>query len=80
MTQPILNQQQGIAMPKVKVKSNSGAKKRFKLTATKKAVHGKAGKRHLLTGKPTGRKKSLRGTEVLAKADTKKVHHMLPYA
>ena len=67
-------------MPKVKMKSNSGAKKRFKLSATKKAMHGKAGKRHLLTGKPNGRKKSLRGTEAVAKADTKKVHRLLPYA
>lgn len=67
-------------MPKVKVKSNSGAKKRFKLSASGKAVHGKSGKRHLLSNKARGRKKNLRGTEVLAKADTHKIHNMLPYA
>ena len=67
-------------MPKVKVKSNSGAKKRFKLSATKKAVHGKSGKRHLLSNKARSRKKNLRGTEALAKADTHKILKMLPYA
>lgn len=78
--QPILIQQQGITMPKVKVKSNSGAKKRFKFSATGKAMHGKAGKRHLLSNKARGRKKNLRGTEALAVADTHKIRHMLPYA
>ncbi|MGL4369148.1 MAG: 50S ribosomal protein L35 [Spirochaetota bacterium] len=67
-------------MAKVKVKSHSGAKKRFKLSATKKAMHGKAGKRHLLSNKPTGRKKSLRGTEAVSKSDTMRVRHLLPYA
>jgi large subunit ribosomal protein L35 len=63
-----------------KVKSHSGAKKRFKITAKGKVLHGKMGKRHLLTAKPTGRKKSLRGTEVMSEADAGRVRAMLPYA
>ncbi|HNX57798.1 MAG TPA: 50S ribosomal protein L35 [Spirochaetota bacterium] len=63
-----------------KMKSNSGAKKRFKITAKKKVVHGMQGKRHLLTAKPTGRKRSLRGTGVLAPMDAAKVRRCLPYA
>ena len=62
------------------MKSNSGAKKRFKITAKKKVVHGMQGKRHLLTAKPTGRKRSLRGTGVLAPMDAAKVRRCLPYA
>ncbi len=63
-----------------KMKSNSGAKKRFKITAKGKVLHGMQGKRHLLTAKPTGRKRSLRGTGVMAEADAAKVRRMLPYA
>ena len=63
-----------------KMKSNSGAKKRFKITAKKKVLHGMQGKRHLLTAKPTGRKRSLRGTGVLAPMDAAKVRRCLPYA
>jgi large subunit ribosomal protein L35 len=63
-----------------KMKSNSGAKKRFKITARKKVLHGKQGRRHLLTAKPTGRKRSLRGTEAMAPMDAARVRRLLPYA
>ena len=63
-----------------KVKSHSGAKKRFKVTAKGKVLHGKAGKRHLLTSKATGRKRNLRGTEATVDMEAKRVHRMLPYA
>ena len=43
-----------------KVKTNSSAKKRFKVTATGKITFQKAFKRHILTKKSTKRKRSLR--------------------
>ncbi len=43
-----------------KVKTHKGAKKRFKITAKGKVLHAKAGRRHLLTGKPSKRMRRLR--------------------
>ncbi len=43
-----------------KVKTNSSAKKRFKVTGTGKITHQKSFKRHILTKKSTKRKRHLR--------------------
>ena len=43
-----------------KVKTNSSAKKRFKVTGTGKITHQKAFKRHILTKKSKKRKRNLR--------------------
>ncbi len=43
-----------------KVKTNSSAKKRFKVTGTGKITHQKAFRRHLLTKKSKGRKRGMR--------------------
>jgi large subunit ribosomal protein L35 len=43
-----------------KVKTNSSAKKRFKVTASGEITFQKAFKRHILTKKSTKRKRSLR--------------------
>ncbi len=43
-----------------KVKTNSSAKKRFKVTGTGKITHQKAFKRHILTKKSTKRKRAMR--------------------
>ena len=43
-----------------KVKTNSSAKKRFKVTGTGKITHQKAFKRHILTKKSKKRKRALR--------------------
>jgi large subunit ribosomal protein L35 len=43
-----------------KVKTNSSAKKRFRVTGTGEITFQKAFKRHLLTKKSTKRKRSLR--------------------
>ncbi len=43
-----------------KVKTHKGARKRFKVTAKGKVFHAKAGRRHLLTGKPSKRMRRLR--------------------
>ncbi|AHF14203.1 50S ribosomal protein L35 [Niabella soli] len=43
-----------------KVKTNSSAKKRFKVTATGKITHQKSFKRHILTKKSKKRKRAMR--------------------
>ena len=43
-----------------KVKTNSSAKKRFKVTATGEITYQKAFKRHILTKKSNKRKRALR--------------------
>lgn len=43
-----------------KMKTHSGAKKRFRLTASGKVKRSKAGKNHILTKKTTKRKRGLR--------------------
>jgi large subunit ribosomal protein L35 len=62
-----------------KLKTHRGAAKRFKKTASGKFVRSKAFKQHILTSKSAKRKRQMRGTEVIAKADAKKLARMLPY-
>jgi large subunit ribosomal protein L35 len=54
-------------MPKIKTKS--GAKKRFKITGTGKVVYAHAGKRHGMIKRTTKQIRQLRGTNVLFKTD-----------
>ena len=61
-----------------KLKSHRGAAKRFKKTGTGKFVRSKAFKQHILTSKTRGRKRTLRGTVVVAAADQAKLRRMLP--
>ena len=58
-------------MPKVKTKS--GAKKRFKLTGTGKIKRKHAYKSHILTKKETKQKRNLTQTGLVSKQDTKSV-------
>jgi large subunit ribosomal protein L35 len=67
----------GDKMPKLKTKS--GVKKRFKLTATGKVKHGVAGKRHRLISHNAKYIRQNRGTDVLAVADTARVKLWAPY-
>jgi large subunit ribosomal protein L35 len=64
-------------MPKLKTKS--GVKKRFKLTATGKVKHGVAGKRHRLISHNAKYIRQNRGTRVLSDADTKTIKLWAPY-
>jgi large subunit ribosomal protein L35 len=64
-------------MPKVKTKS--GAKKRFKITGTGKIKRKSAFKNHILTKKETKQKRRLTKKSIVSKADTKNVKAMLPY-
>jgi large subunit ribosomal protein L35 len=63
-----------------KLKSHSGAKKRFKISARGKVMHKRAGARHLLQGMSSGRSRFLRRPEELNKTDAKVIKRLLPYA
>ncbi|MEX0758424.1 MAG: 50S ribosomal protein L35 [Tistlia sp.] len=64
-----------------KLKSKSGAKKRFSLTGSGKVRANPANLRHGLRKRPTKMKLQARGTMILSPADTKVVkRHFLPYA
>ena len=65
-------------MPKMKTKKS--AAKRFRFTASGKVKRGKAFKSHILTKKPTKRKRHLRGTTTANASDVGHVRAMLPYA
>ena len=65
-------------MPKVKTKS--GAKKRFKVTGTGKIKRKCAFKNHILTKKETKQKRRLRHKVLVRKEDLGSVKLMLPYA
>ena len=62
-------------MPKVKTKS--GAKKRFKLTGSGKIKRKHAFKSHILTKKETKQKRNLTHMGLVDKSDEKHVKHML---
>ncbi|MCX5783520.1 MAG: 50S ribosomal protein L35 [Elusimicrobia bacterium] len=62
-----------------KMKSHSGAKKRFKKTSKGKWTYKKSGLRHLMTGMPSSTGRSKRRRAVLAKAEGQKINIFLPY-
>lgn len=63
-----------------KLKSNRGAAKRLKRTASGLFLRSQSHKRHILTKKTPKRKRQLRPTLVLAPADQKAAERMLPYS
>jgi len=63
-----------------KMKTNSGAKKRFKITKNGKVKKANGWKSHLLEAKSPNRKRKLRGMTILSESEAKKVKRMLPYA
>ncbi len=63
-----------------KMKSKSGAAKRFKIRAGGSIKRGQAFKRHILTSKTTKNKRKLRGTEAILDSDKASIRAMLPYA
>jgi len=64
-------------MPKLKTKS--GAKKRFKLTATGKIKAGVAGKRHRLISHNGKYIRQNRGTQVMSDQDATIIKKWMPY-
>ncbi len=64
-------------MAKCKMKSHRGAMKRFRLTGTGKVKRSKAYKSHILTKKSPKRKRGLRKSTILSKADHKRIKSVL---
>jgi large subunit ribosomal protein L35 len=62
-----------------KLKTNRGAAKRFKVTASGKFKHRKAFRSHILSSKPHKRKRQLRRSECVDASNVKQVRAMLPY-
>ena len=65
-------------MPKMKTKS--GAKKRFRVRGSGSIKRAMAFKRHILTKKTTKNKRHLRGTTGIHRTNADSVRAMLPYA
>ena len=63
-----------------KIKSNSGAAKRFKKTGSGKFKRSQSHLRHILTKKSTKRKRHLRKVTTAKPCDAKLIQRMLPYA
>jgi large subunit ribosomal protein L35 len=60
-----------------KMKTHSGARKRFRVTAGGKVMRRRANRNHLLEHKPTRRTRRLAVDLTLAPADTRKIKKLL---
>lgn len=60
-----------------KMKTNSAAKKRFKVTGTGKIKRKHAYKNHILTKKTTKQKRNLRHSGLVSDADTPRIKALL---
>lgn len=56
-----------------KMKTHSGAKKRFKLTATGKIKASQAGKQHFLRRRSKAQLRNQRGTTIICNQDAKRL-------
>jgi len=65
-------------MPKMKTKS--GAKKRFRVRGSGSIKRSQAFKRHILTKRTTKNKRQLRGSTGVHRTNADSVKAMLPYA
>jgi len=65
-------------MPKMKTKS--GAKKRFRTTASGKVRTAQAGKRHGMIKRTNKQLRNQRGTTILSEQDARIVKKYMPYA
>ena len=63
-----------------KIKTVKGVKERIKVTGTGKLVGFRAGRRHLLSHRPSNLKRKKRRSLVLSPSDTKKIRALIPYA
>jgi large subunit ribosomal protein L35 len=62
-----------------KMKTNSSAKKRFKVTGSGRVRRGTAGLSHMMIGKSANRRRGLRKNSMVSDADEKRIKKMLPY-
>ncbi|MCA9733770.1 MAG: 50S ribosomal protein L35 [Deferribacteres bacterium] len=60
-----------------KMKSNRGAVKRFRITASGLIKRNKANKSHILTKKSTKRKRNLRQSTMISDGDYKRMKKMI---
>ena len=61
-----------------KMKTNSSAKKRFKVTGSGRVRRGSAGLSHMMIGKSANRRRKLRKHAMVNDADEKRIKRMLP--
>ncbi|MEE1155072.1 MAG: 50S ribosomal protein L35 [Acutalibacteraceae bacterium] len=62
-----------------KIKTHSGAKKRFKVSKNGKVIRAHANKRHILNKKTTKRKRGLRKNAVTDKTNVAQLKRLIPY-
>ncbi|MCA6069653.1 MAG: 50S ribosomal protein L35 [Endomicrobium sp.] len=62
-----------------KMKTHSGAKKRFKVTGTGKVKYKKPGQRHLMTGDSGNQNRKSRKSVIVADTDMKAMKKIMPY-
>ncbi len=62
-----------------KIKTHTGAKKRFKLTKNGKVKRAHAFKSHILNKKTTKRKRNLRKQVTADKTNTAQIKRLIPY-
>ncbi len=60
-----------------KIKTNKGAKKRFRVSKSGKVKHRRAFRNHILTKKSQGRKRNLRRNGILCERDAVLVRRLL---
>ncbi|MDY6972729.1 MAG: 50S ribosomal protein L35 [Thermodesulfobacteriota bacterium] len=63
-----------------KIKTNRGAAKRFKSTASGKITRNKAFANHILTKKSTKRKRNLRKSTLVHATNFNQISKLIPYA
>jgi len=63
-----------------KLKTNKGVQKRIRVTKSGKFKKMRAGKRHLLQGKSSSRKRHLRQGDLVSHSFEKQIRRLLPYA
>jgi len=61
------------------MKTKSGAKKRFRLTASGKVRANQSGKQHGMIKRTKKQIRNLRGTTILSSADARIIKKFLPY-
>ncbi len=62
-----------------KMKTNRGAAKRFKRTASGGLKRNQSHRRHILTKKSTKRKRQLRSPNMVHDSDVRMINRLLPY-
>jgi len=62
-----------------KIKTHTGAKKRFKITKNGKVKRAHANRRHILTKKTTKRKRGLRTAAYADRTNVETIKKLIPY-